>query len=89
MATISLRQVAQQCLGLTGASVNSDVYGYIFRDTDGSVFGTLGANDTLPGSGSRRSDRSSAIFRRSPASPRSSCSSRRPRRRLLWFGQPG
>lgn len=52
MATISLRQVAQQCLGLTGSiSVNSDVYGYIFRDTDGSVFGTLGTNDTLPGSG--------------------------------------
>ena len=32
-------------------SVNSDVYGYIFRDTDGSVFGTLGGNDTFPGSG--------------------------------------
>lgn len=47
---LSLRTVAQQCLGLTGPlSVNSDVYGYIFRDTDGSVFGTLVGSDILPG----------------------------------------
>ena len=38
--------------GQTGnLSVNSDVYGYIFREADGSVFGTLGGNDTFPGSG--------------------------------------
>lgn len=52
MAALSVRQIAQSCLGRTGdLSVNSDVYGYIFRDNDGSVFGTLGGNDTLPGSG--------------------------------------
>src|SRR5262245_49672395 len=52
MATISLRHVAEHCLGLTGSiSVNSDVYGYIFRDSDGSVFGTLSGSDTLPGTG--------------------------------------
>ena len=52
MATLSVRQIAEDCLGATGdISVDTDVYGYIFRDTDGSVFGTLGANDTLPGSG--------------------------------------
>lgn len=52
MATLSVRTIAQSCLGVGGAiSVNSHVYGYIFRDTDGSVFGTLGSGDTLPGSG--------------------------------------
>ncbi|MCP9485276.1 MAG: M10 family metallopeptidase domain-containing protein [Gaiellaceae bacterium MAG52_C11] len=52
MATLSVRQIAQNCLGKTGnLSVNSDVYGYVFRDADGSVFGTLGGNDTFPGSG--------------------------------------
>lgn len=52
MATLSVRQIAQNCLGVTGnISVNSDVYGYIFRDADGSLFGTLGGNDILPGSG--------------------------------------
>jgi hypothetical protein len=52
MATLSVRQIAQDCLGRTGdLSVNSDVYGYIFRDTDGSVFGALGGGDTFPGSG--------------------------------------
>jgi hypothetical protein len=52
VATLSVRQIAQSCLGKTGnLSVNSDVYGYIFREADGSVFGTLGGNDTLPGSG--------------------------------------
>ena len=52
MATLSVRQIAQNCLGKTGnLSVNSDVYGYIFREADGSVFGTLGTNDTLPGTG--------------------------------------
>jgi hypothetical protein len=48
---LSLRTVAQACLGLNPPfSVTTDVYGYIFRDTDGSVFGTLQSNDTLPGS---------------------------------------
>ena len=52
MATLSVRQIAQNCLGVTGdISVNTHVYGYIFRDADGSVFGTLSASDTLPGSG--------------------------------------
>lgn len=52
MATLSVRDIADDCLGVTGdISVDSDVYGYIFRDTDGSVFGTLANNDTLPGSG--------------------------------------
>ena len=33
MATLSVRQIAQNCLGTTGnLSVNSHVYGYIFRD---------------------------------------------------------
>ncbi len=52
MAILSVRQIARDCLGVTGnISVNSHVYGYIFRDEDGSVFGALGTNDTLPGSG--------------------------------------
>lgn len=49
---LSLRDVAQRCLGVTGTmSVNNDVFGYIFRDTNGKMFGTLGAGDILPGSG--------------------------------------
>lgn len=52
MATLSVRQIAKNCLGVTGDfSVNSHVYGYVFRGNDGSVFGTLAASDTLPGSG--------------------------------------
>lgn len=52
MATLSVRHIAEHCLGLSGdLSMDSDVYGYIFRDTDGSLFGTLGGSDTLPGSG--------------------------------------
>jgi len=52
MATLSVRQIAQNCLGVTGdISINTHVYGYIFRGTDGSVFGTLSGSDTLPGSG--------------------------------------
>lgn len=48
----SLRDVARRRLGLAGAfSVTSDLCGYPFRDTDGSVFGTLNAADVLPGSG--------------------------------------
>ena len=55
MATLSVRQIAQTCLGRTGdISVNSHVYGYIFRDADGSVFGTLGGNDTFPATGEPR-----------------------------------
>jgi hypothetical protein len=52
MATLSVRQIAKSCLGVDGnISINSDIYGYIFRDSDGSVFGSLGGNDTLPASG--------------------------------------
>jgi hypothetical protein len=52
MATLSVREIASRCLGVSGrVSVTSDLYGYVFRDTDGSVFGTLGTGDTLPGSG--------------------------------------
>ena len=50
---LSLRDVAQRCLDVTGRiSVNNDVFGYIFRDTDGSLFGSLQAGDTLPGTNS-------------------------------------
>lgn len=52
MADISLRQTAQNCLGVSGSiSVTDHVYGYVFRDSDGSVFGALSSGDTLPGSG--------------------------------------
>ena len=40
MADVSLKSVAASCLGVsTPFSVLSDVFGYIFRDTDGTVFG--------------------------------------------------
>lgn len=52
MATLSVRGIAASCLGRTGnLSIDSHVFGYPFRDTDGSVFGTLGTNDTFPASG--------------------------------------
>ncbi|WP_280300289.1 zinc-dependent metalloprotease family protein [Nocardia abscessus] len=52
MATLSVRDIASDCLGKSGdISIDTDVYGYIFRDTDGSVFGALGPADTFPGSG--------------------------------------
>lgn len=52
MANLSLRQIAGDQLGVSGTiSVSTHVYGYVFRDTDGSVFGALSGNDTLPGSG--------------------------------------
>src|SRR5215210_2260869 len=52
---LSLRDVGRRRLGLTGPfSVNRDIYGYIFTDTDGSSFGTLQPGDTLPGSGTAR-----------------------------------
>ena len=55
MATLSVRGIASSCLGLGGDfSVNSDLYGYIFRDSDGSVFGTLSSGDTLPATGAAR-----------------------------------
>jgi hypothetical protein len=48
---LSVRNIAQRCLGVTGSlSINTHVYGYVFRDTNGSLFGTLQAGDTLPGS---------------------------------------
>jgi hypothetical protein len=50
---LSLRDVAGRCLDVTGRiSVNNDVFGYIFRDTDGSLFGSLQVGDTLPGTNS-------------------------------------
>ncbi len=46
---ISVRQVADDCLGVTGSiSVNRDIYGYIFRDNNGRLFGALGNQDILP-----------------------------------------
>jgi hypothetical protein len=49
---LSVREIANRCLGVAGSfSVNRDVYGYIFQDTDGSLFGTLQATDILPGTG--------------------------------------
>ena len=49
---LSVRNVALESLGVAGAmSINRDVYGYIFRGTDGSLFGTLQPGDILPGSG--------------------------------------
>lgn len=55
MATLSVRQIAQSCLATAPPfSVNSHVYGYIFRDADGSVFGTLGGNDKFPATGEPR-----------------------------------
>jgi hypothetical protein len=49
---LSLGRIARQCLGLSGPiSVNRNVYGYVFRDVDGSMFGTLQATDILPGTG--------------------------------------
>jgi len=52
VSTLSVRQIAEICLGATGSlSVNRDVYGYIFRADDGSLFGPLDSDDILPGSG--------------------------------------
>ena len=40
MADLSLKATAASCLGMTPPfSVNSDVYGYIFRDENGTLFG--------------------------------------------------
>ena len=48
---ISLKQVAQSCLGISGGlSVNRDIYGYIFRDESNRLFGQLAGSDTLPAS---------------------------------------
>ena len=88
-ATSACGRSPSSALSVGSISVNSDVYGYIFRDTDGSVFGTLGANDTLPGSGQPTqrslkrhlqtiSGKSAELVLISSAT-----------RRLLWFGQPG
>ncbi len=50
----SLRDVARRSLGLTGGfSVNRDVYGYIYRAADGTMFGPLTAADILPFTGQR------------------------------------
>lgn len=52
MATLSLRSIASSCLGVSGTfTVDSHVFGYPFRDTDGSVFGTLAGTDTFPATG--------------------------------------
>jgi hypothetical protein len=40
MAQLSLKATAAGCLGLTPPfSVNTDVYGYLFRDANGTIFG--------------------------------------------------
>ena len=49
---LSLKDVAQNCLGLSGSySVNRDLYGYVFRDDDHRLFGELESGDTFPGTG--------------------------------------
>lgn len=48
MATLSLRDIAARDLGKTGnLSVNTDVFGYQYRDTESRVFGELGPDDVL------------------------------------------
>jgi hypothetical protein len=55
MPDLSVRQIAQNCLGVSGdLSVNTHVYGYVHRLTNGSLFGALSTGDTLPGSGEPR-----------------------------------
>jgi hypothetical protein len=52
MTTLSVRDIAERRLGVSGdLSMDTDVYGYIYRDDDGSLFGTLGPLDVLPGTG--------------------------------------
>ena len=52
MATLSVRHIAEHCLGVGGdLSVNTHVYGYPYREVDGSVFGSLQGIDTFPWSG--------------------------------------
>jgi hypothetical protein len=42
VSTLSLRHVAEHCLGATGTlSVNNDLYGYVWRDEQGRLFGNL------------------------------------------------
>jgi hypothetical protein len=49
---VSLKDVAQNCLGLSGSySVTRDVYGYIFRDGSNRLFGGLATSDTFPATG--------------------------------------
>jgi hypothetical protein len=51
---LSVRTVALKSLGVTGTfSINRDVFGYIFRDASGSLFGALQPGDTLPASGTQ------------------------------------
>jgi hypothetical protein len=46
---ISVRQVAQECLGVTGTIVvDRDLYGYIFRDNSGRLFGQLSTASNPP-----------------------------------------
>jgi hypothetical protein len=55
VATLSLRKIARDRLGLTGDfSVNTHVYGYRYRGDDGSLFGLTGSLDILPGLGEPR-----------------------------------
>ena len=52
MATLSVRDIAARHLGKTGdLSIDADVYGYIHRDLQFRLFGVLGPDDVLPGSG--------------------------------------
>ena len=51
---LSLRSVAQACLGVTGdLSVNTHVYGYPFKDASGRRFGALVNSDVLIGTGAQ------------------------------------
>lgn len=55
MATLSVRKVAKDRLGLIGSfSVNRDLYGYPFRNDLNALFGPLDSDDMLPGSGEPR-----------------------------------
>jgi hypothetical protein len=52
VTTLSVREIAERRLGVSGdLSMDTDVYGYIYRDDDGSLFGTLASFDVLPGTG--------------------------------------
>lgn len=49
---LSVRDTAADCLGVTGdISVDSDIYGYITRDSSGRLFGNVTAGDVLPATG--------------------------------------
>ena len=49
---VSVRDVAENCMNVSGTiSVNRDIFGYIYRDSNNRLFGSLGGNDTFPATG--------------------------------------